>query len=759
MKKLIKRITAFFLALCTACTFISFEAMAAEVTHDSRFADYTIQHGIDVSVYQGSINWTKVKNDGIDFAFIRIGYRGYGSSGTLCRDTKASENIAGALAAGLDVGVYFYSQATSTTEAKEEANFAISLLKEYGYSSKDLALPVVIDFEYASAGDGLTGRLYNYYKANTSTWKSNATSIVMKFCSVVEASGYTGMVYAGKSMLNSMNAEKIYASYPIWLAHYTTKTDYTGYYDYWQYSSKGSVKGISGNVDMDYRYMDSAYKLTVSSKTSTGLTLTWKQIALADGYYIYRKNSSGKSEELIATLEGAETTTYKDKSLSTGTEYTYRVVAYSNDASGTEFAYSSTVTACTKIPNTTLNISTVKYNCVKLKWTKVSGATGYQLQRYKSGSWVAVSKPSASTTSYTITDLTASTKYKFRLRAYKKVGDTTIYSTYQTLTATTSELVKGTVKADKAYAYSKASKSSSKLKTLKLGKLVKITGTSGNYYKAQLTVSGKTKTCYIPKSKITIIAKPELTAAASTTVGKVNLSWGAVSSAEGYEIQQYNASKGEWKTVKTIKSGTTESCAIKDLNTNVTYKFRIRAYTKVNGKKLYGGYTSSVKVTTSASVKGTTIKNTAVYSKADSKSEKLATFARNTYISLHGSRGDYYRVYVTIDGTPKIAYVKKANIEITKAPELTVAATKNPGELKLTWKKISGAAGYKIEQYDSTLGEWQVVKTLKDGTVKTYTFSNLKSGKNYKYRIRAYKTINGKTVYGTYTSSVKAKTI
>ncbi len=260
MKKF-KKILCMILAFAITCS-ISIQGFyiadaADNVVHNSRFDGYIIEKGIDVSKYQGTINWSKVKSAGYTFAIIRVGYRGYGTPGTMNADSMAVKNIDGALQAGIEVGVYFYSQAISTAEAKEEADYVLDFLKTNNYTNADITLPIVIDYEFASVG---TGRLYKYYASlSSSSWKSNSASIVMKFCSTVEAAGYQGMVYANKSMLESMNAAKISASYPIWLAHYTTQTSYAGDYSYWQYTSKGSVSGISGNVDLNFRYVEPGF--------------------------------------------------------------------------------------------------------------------------------------------------------------------------------------------------------------------------------------------------------------------------------------------------------------------------------------------------------------------------------------------------------------------------------------------------------------------------------------------------------------------
>ena len=214
---------------------------SAGIVHDSKFNGTTKRSGVDVSKWQGDIDWNQVKASGIEYAIIRVGYRG-ASSGALAKDNKAIQNIQGAKAAGLKVGVYIFSQAINIGEAQEEADYAINQIS--GYS---LDLPVVIDYEYAS---GNSGRLYDAHLSVEA-----ATSIVNAFCERVQNRGYYGMVYANKSMLeDQLNASDISSKYAVWLANYTNQTTYGGNYRFWQYTSTGSVPGISGNVDMDVWY-------------------------------------------------------------------------------------------------------------------------------------------------------------------------------------------------------------------------------------------------------------------------------------------------------------------------------------------------------------------------------------------------------------------------------------------------------------------------------------------------------------------------
>lgn len=188
--------------------------------------------GIDVSQWNGSIDWNAVKNAGVSFVIIRCGFRG-SATGALVRDSNFKTNIAGAKAAGLKVGVYFYTQAINEVEAVEEASMALSLVS--GYS---LDYPIYLDIE-SSGGRG------------DSISYDERTNVAKAFCATVKASGYRAGVYANTSwMSGKFNAGSL-SSYSIWLAQYAASPTYSSRYDIWQYSSAGHINGISGYVDLN----------------------------------------------------------------------------------------------------------------------------------------------------------------------------------------------------------------------------------------------------------------------------------------------------------------------------------------------------------------------------------------------------------------------------------------------------------------------------------------------------------------------------
>ena len=196
--------------------------------------------GVDVSSHQKDIDWSRVAMSGMDFAMIRAGYRGY-TVGSLNKDAYFDQNIQGALANGLRVGVYFYSQAVTPAEAEEEARFLLSLIGGY-----PITYPVVFDWEVPAAEDART----RYVDGAT------ATACARAFCQVVQAAGYIPMTYGSpRKIYNGGLLLDQLQDYPaFWLAHYTpgsTPTTFRYRYDMWQYSSTGYVDGIPGNVDLN----------------------------------------------------------------------------------------------------------------------------------------------------------------------------------------------------------------------------------------------------------------------------------------------------------------------------------------------------------------------------------------------------------------------------------------------------------------------------------------------------------------------------
>ncbi len=237
-----------------ASEYIPFE----KLIHNEKFNGTTPRMGIDVSYYQQTIDWNKVKKAGVEYVIIRVGYRGT-QYGSLREDINFKTYMKGALDAGLKVGVYIFSQAITEKEAVEEANFVLDRIKDY-----KIELPVVIDYEFGGSGSRMS-------LANLS--KEAKTKINEAFCKRVKEAGYTPMIYANKVMLeDGMDGKALGEKYEIWLAHYTNRTTYANHYDFWQYSSRGKIDGISTNVDMNVWYDDSEYLLVKEENAKAYVT-------------------------------------------------------------------------------------------------------------------------------------------------------------------------------------------------------------------------------------------------------------------------------------------------------------------------------------------------------------------------------------------------------------------------------------------------------------------------------------------------------
>lgn len=246
-RKINKKQAAF---ICCAVIILSVILIAAAVkNHNHKPAVLDINKnvacGIDVSYHNGEIDWDTV-SDNVDFAFIRVGYRGY-SNGEINIDKKAKYNLKNAEKAEIPVGVYFYSQATNDDEAVEEAEFVLDKIK-----GCDVTLPVAIDFEYAYSSNQITGRLYD-----AQLTKKERTSLINAFCQTIKEAGYTPALYASTYIYEShINVDDLDKDIIIWVADYNENITYDGEFDIWQNSEKGTCDGIGSKyVDTNYWYL------------------------------------------------------------------------------------------------------------------------------------------------------------------------------------------------------------------------------------------------------------------------------------------------------------------------------------------------------------------------------------------------------------------------------------------------------------------------------------------------------------------------
>lgn len=516
--------------------------------HSDVFAGRSIAHGIDVSRYQYDIDWQAAAAAGVEYAIIRAGYRGYGASGGMGADPYFEKNMEGAIMAGIEVGVYFFSQATTVEEAIEEAQYTLDKIAGY-----PVTLPVVLDFEYASVNGKAGGRLYD---AKLS--KEDATDVCLAFCDTIASAGYEPMLYANTVMLNNnLNTSAIDSVYKIWLANYTSMTAYTGTYDFWQYSSKGKISGISGNVDCNFWYqrpgegsggvlepelpvvvetpVEQVTGLTSTDRSDTHIHLVWSPLTDVTGYEVYRYNSGTGIYDLIHRVENSTICTYTDTSLTPGMTYEYVVCGYRVNDSGTTYGSYSEVFAATTMPQRVSGFSAGSRTAtrIRLNWEWVDEITGYCIYRYN-----------------------------VEEKAFEEVA---------TLDSAITTWVDTNVKAGKEYDYI--------IKTY-------IKDDAGYVYWGSAT------------DPITVKAAPAAVEGFSLTVArkdKIRLSWQPVEDADGYRIYRYDSKTKKYVKIKTIGSGETTTWVNKNLKSNTTYKYKIKAYVQeTDGTRYTGAYGDTV---------------------------------------------------------------------------------------------------------------------------------------------------------------------
>lgn len=205
--------------------------------------NYTSMYGIDVAAHQGTINWKKVKEAGVEFAYIRLGYRG-ASEGLLNTDLEFENNYQGAIDNDIKVGIYWYSQPISKQEAIEEAQYVLDVLND-----RHIDLPIVYDFEETFFYDGTISRMHGMSK-------QDRTTMAEAFCGEIKNHGYEPMIYTNLSWSKTYYDWSRLSDYPIWFAQYGTNYPiYDRPFVMWQYTDTGTIDGIDTYVDFDILFI------------------------------------------------------------------------------------------------------------------------------------------------------------------------------------------------------------------------------------------------------------------------------------------------------------------------------------------------------------------------------------------------------------------------------------------------------------------------------------------------------------------------
>ena len=525
-------------------------------THAAKFSGMNVYHGIDVSYHNGNIDWQKVAAAGVEFAFIRAGYRAYGS-GVVTEDPKCKTYIESALANGIPVGLYFFTEAVNETEAKEEAEFCLEMAKNF-----DVTLPIALDYEYQyNAAHQLVSP-----KAGLS--KAAATTNCRAFCNTISAGGYTPMIYANRSDLDDLiNGADLEKEYMIWMANYTTKTPYTGLYDIWQYSSTGTVDGITTKVDCNFWY----------SSTDLG-TLNYNSGDLKDAEIGDIPAQIYTGSEIKPTVS----VKLNKRALILNRDYT---IAYTNNKKPGKATV--TITGKGNVTGTRTKTFIIKPKAltgltaksgtkkIVLTWKGVTGGEGYEIWRTNvyNGEYKKVKTiNNASTRKWTNSGLGSDREYFYKVRAFRIVDDVYYYGAFIKVSA-------GTTPGGKAFI------APYNLKLLKKpsatsGKRVTIPGSATAVYVGKTVLENKTKFYHVQYTKNGKVYDGYLTKIKGFTLRKMKTTTAKTALKASTSTSSKTLTRIPRKTPIAIMKTT-------KANKNTWYK---TMYLK--GTKLYTGYVS-----------------------------------------------------------------------------------------------------------------------------------------------------------------------
>ena len=562
-----------------------------------------IEKGIDVSKWNGDIDWNKVKSDGIDYVIIRGGF------GNSSIDPKFKSHIEGASNAGLKVGVYWFSYATSVSKAKEEAAKCLSTIEPY----KDkISYPVFYDFEYASV---------DYAKKNgINITKNLSTEMADAFLTDIKNAGYITGIYTNKDFGDKyFESDLLYAN-NLWIAQYNQECTYNKPYMMWQYTETGTINdiGTSSNpayFDMNYTYL----------KPTNG--------SIAESKIDLSSASSNNIDDVTYTgnpIEPNVVLTLDNKTLKLDEDYT---ITYSNNTSvGTGEIiinginrYTGTKTISFKInPQTISNVSlnSKTINSITFSWDKIDNITGYEVYKYDefSNTYTLLDTISDnSINTYTDKNLTSASTYNYAIRAYKVIDKTTYYGNYSNIFTDSTKVNKVTnLKLDVRNATS-LQISWDKVDNVDGYRIYRL-DPSTNVYTLVDTIYGENITSYTHDSRVSATSyyyrvkafkylngmnrysdysstlkattKPlqPVVSLSSTKTKYINLSWTKISKrTTGYEIYMSTSKNGTYTLVGTTSN---KSFSKGNLTKGKTYHFKVRAYRSVDNTKIYSSYST-----------------------------------------------------------------------------------------------------------------------------------------------------------------------
>ena len=743
----------------------------ASYTHYGDFSSAKVKDMIDVSEHNGLINFYKIKALGIDDVIIRVGFRGYGSSGSLGEDKYFYDNMENAIDAGLNIGLYFYSQALTTDEAKAEASYSVKRAAQY---KEYINLPIFYDYEFAGVKDGRLDKAWSNGTIN----KTKMTNNAIAFCDVIKNSGYKSGVYASASFFtDQLDSSKIYnGGNEIWNAYYTKNSTSGSYwtnknrvYKYWQYGG-ANVQGSCGSPDTAWLYVEYNGKKGYVLSSYVDFTGSNSGFAISD---VNLRSNAGTSYSSLGIIPFAGQLKIISYPKSTNTDVNFYY-----------YTGESSVVQLDK-PSFSLSASSTS---VTVSWKAVSGASYYRVYSYDkdSGKYKIISKTSE--LSFTQEGLNKETEYTFLVRAfasesvfspYTKSDNKSILTAPEkpvfSLSAGTSKITVSWSEVKNAAYYNIYSYDNVNSKYTKIGQ---VTSTKFVYKslqkETQYTIlvraffsdgAGSLFTLADNKSIFTASESPVLNCD-SKTASSLSLSWDKANNTQFYRLYSYTPETGKYKTL-----AQTDTCRyiLTGLESGTEYTLLVRAFVSTASGSDYSsedhliaktlpskpdfslkGYSDIVKISWKK-VTGADFYRVYSYNKSTGKYKKLAETSECSWEhkELKGNTEYIYIVRAFINTAEGSVYSKADNKSVKTLPakpdfSLTV---KSESEIGISWTKVSGASYYKIYLYNPAT---KTYKTLAKTTALSYRYNKAAIGNEYIFLVRAF---DSKDVGSSYTAA------
>ncbi len=627
------------IAISSSCAFASSTKInKKKYTHPSFYKAslYRLFHGVDVSYWQHEINWDKSKADGIDFAIMRCGYTALNKF-ALHQDSTFLTNYKKAKDAGVSVGIYYYACATTTKEAKKEANYVISILQNNNINNQ---LPVVMDYEIDS------GRANSTYKSivkksGKSAARKRFTKNAVTFMNTLRAAGYEPMFYSYRVMIDPnfssnyrFNMKDINGSsqYRFWLAQYSTSISYKGNMEIWQFTSTGRVNGMSGNIDRNFWY----YPLE-GTKTEEGTKSIRKcTVTLSSTQYKY----DGKTKKPKVTVKfgddkleeatdyavsymnniekGTATVLVHGKGKYSNETYSTFKIGDKNDSTNKTTILDPSALTPADIKNVKTSVDAEEHS-FSISWDKAKNADKYQVA-YKINSAEKWTKKSTKETSYKLTDLEPGSTIDIKVRGRNTDSEDVINGSYSEVqyryigsTDNTSELgddckvtiswkpaedergkfsykVKATAVGGKSKTYNTEESSITKKLKADTAYDIKVTPTLTIGKKSYTGAAGNTSNIYVAYTEIS--SKKALK-------GGFSLKWTEL---KGKGKPRYKILVADNKKMKDAqymtKAQKVTEVKIDHLSRKTVYYVAVKPYIKSNGDIYSGKMSKVVKITT-----------------------------------------------------------------------------------------------------------------------------------------------------------------